>query len=300
MIDPIEVLWTPAGQNLPSLGARALVDVSDGDTPNIRMPVRMLSIDTPEVTAKSTNGAARVDAKFADLIGWLKDGTAPVKASFRDHILPKLEGAPGGSLQFEQGQAASAFYKEKVEERLRKPSGRRRNLFVRSADEPFDGYGRLLAYVAPSYTKKERDLMSRRERSTFNLDLIESGWAAPFVLFPSIPGELDLPLFVEIAQEAMDQKRGQYGNDYSLTGYEYRMLERLHGISKKLAEGENLSFPEQLMWRTRYCADIRDRSLHGPEDYMSVSPPYRLWIWPDDVQEAIARLNLVPAKLLTS
>ena len=46
MIDPVEILWTPAGQNLPSPGSRALVDVSDGDTPNIRMPVRMLSIDT--------------------------------------------------------------------------------------------------------------------------------------------------------------------------------------------------------------------------------------------------------------
>lgn len=57
MVDPVQVLWTPAGAQIPNLGARALVDVSDGDTPNIRMPIRMLSIDTPEVTAKSEGGA---------------------------------------------------------------------------------------------------------------------------------------------------------------------------------------------------------------------------------------------------
>jgi hypothetical protein len=46
---------------MPSLGARPLVDVTDGDTPNLRMPVRMLSVDTPEVTADTAAGAARID-----------------------------------------------------------------------------------------------------------------------------------------------------------------------------------------------------------------------------------------------
>lgn len=68
MVDPVQILWTPAGENLPSLGARALVDVTDSDTPNIRMPVRMLSIDTPEVTAGSACGALRVDDRFAQLV----------------------------------------------------------------------------------------------------------------------------------------------------------------------------------------------------------------------------------------
>ena len=35
MIEPVQVLWSPAGITMPSLGARALVDVTDGDTPNI-------------------------------------------------------------------------------------------------------------------------------------------------------------------------------------------------------------------------------------------------------------------------
>ncbi|MEL6678397.1 MAG: nuclease [Pseudomonadota bacterium] len=299
MSDPLQILWTPAGVNLPSLGARSLVDVSDGDTPNIRMPIRMLSIDTPEVTAGSERGAARVDGRFAELVGWIEQGIAPVSLRFRDHILPRLTERQAGTLQYEQGKAASAFHATRVDERLRRPNGRRRNLFVRSADQPFDGYGRLLAYVAPSYSSRELRALTRRERPTFNLDLVESGWAAPFIIFPSIPGELDLPIFVEKAVEAETEKRGQYADALSLPGYEYRMCEKLYAITKKIAGGDDLSYPDRIAWRTRYCADMRSRMLHGPEDYMAIPPAYRLWLWPEDVQRAIGMLNLVPSGALT-
>lgn len=297
MVDPTQILWTPAGQNLPSLGSKALVDVSDGDTPNIRMPVRMLSIDTPEVTARSESGAERINARFAELVAWLKDGTAPATKAFRNHILPKLESTDAGSLQLEQGRQASAFYKDKIDERLTRPgSSKKRSFFVRSANIPFDDYGRLLAYVAPSYSKLERESMTRAQRATFNLDLIQSGWAAPFVLFPSIPGELDLPLYLEMAVEAVENNRGQYANPLSLPAYEYRMCEKLYAISRKLADGDNIAFADQLNWRSRYCADMRTRELRRPEDYMSIPTAYRLWIWPDDVQTAIGMLNLVPVR----
>jgi len=299
MPEPIRILWTPAGFNLPSLGGRALVDISDGDTPNIRMPVRMLSIDTPEVTARSEAGAARVDAKFAELAAWIRDGTAPVSARFADHVLPRLEQRDAGTLQYTQGKAASAWFSERVEQRLRRPSGRRRNLFVRTADEQFDSYGRLLAYTAPSYSGTELKQMSRRERATFNLDLVESGHAAPFILYPSIPGELDLPLFIEAAAEAIEQGRGQYSDPLSLPGYEYRMCEKLFTITRKIAQGTPLSYRDRIAWRSRYCLDMRDRVLHGPEDYMDIPPPYRIWLWPDDVQDAIGTLNLTPSAGLT-
>jgi hypothetical protein len=35
--------------------------------------------------------------------------------------------------------------------------------------------------------------------------------------------------------------------------------------------------------------------LHGPEEYSQVDPIYRLWLWPQDVSEAVARLNLQPS-----
>ena len=301
MTDPISILWTPAGFNLPSLGARALVDVSDGDTPNIRMSVRMLSIDTPEVTARSERGAEKVDAKLAELADWLEQGVAPVSRPFRDYILPKLKNRDAGTIQYEQGKAASEWFKARVEERLKRPNtSRRRNLFVRTADEQFDGYGRLLAYVSPSYSSKERAEMTRAERSTFNLDLVGSGHAAPFILFPSIPGELDLPIFVEAGVNAMDNGLGQYADPLHLPGYEYRMVEKLYDITKKVAAGTSMSWPDRLAWRSRYAFDLRDRVLYGPEGYMNVPPPYRIWLWPDDVQEAIGALNLTPAPSLTS
>jgi len=295
MADSTEILWTPAGKNLPSLGAKSLIDVSDGDTPNIRMPIRMLSIDTPEVTARSLKGAAKVDKKFKQLAKWIKTGKAPVSKAFKDYILPKLENTDAGTLQYTQGKEASAFYKNKIEERLTKPnSTSRRKLFIRSAEVPFDSYGRLLAYVAPSYNHKEQQQMTRRERATFNLDMIQSGWAAPFILFPSIPGELDLPLFLEMAADAKERKKGQYQNELSLPGYEYRMCEKLYKITKKIVSGDTLSYAAQLAWRSRYCADMRNRQLLGPEEYFIIPEPYRLWIWPDDVQEAISKLNLIP------
>ncbi len=297
MVDDISILWDPAGFNLPALGARALVDVSDGDTPNIRMPVRMLSIDTPEVTAKTANGAARVDGRFAELKTWIEEDRAPVTSRFAQYILPKLAGTPG-TLQFTQGEAASAFHKAQVETRLRRPSGRKRNLFVRTAETQFDDFGRLLAYTAPSYSSREIKQMTRAERATFNLDMIASGHAAPFVLYPSIPGELDMPLYLAAAVDAMDQGLGQYSDPLHLPGYEYRMLEKLHRITAKLVDGQELSFPDQIAWRSRYAFDMRDRVLYGPEDYMDVPPPYRIWVWPDDVREAISMLNLTPSPRL--
>lgn len=301
MFDPVQVLWTPAAASIPNLGARALVDVSDGDTPNIRMPIRMLSVDTPEVTARSDAGAAKVDQKFVELAGWIQDGTAPVSEAFADHILPKLTTGRAGTLQFSQGKQASAWFKARADERLKRPnSNRRRNLFVSTSEAPFDNYHRLLAYVAPSYSSKELSNMTRNERATFNLDLIESGWAAPFVLFPNIPGELDLPIFLATATEAQEAGRGQYGDPLSMPAFEYRMCEKLHGISTKIAADGKLSARQRLAWRSRYAADMRTRTLHGPEGYMAVPLQYRIWIWPQDVQTAIGALNLTPAEDLVA
>ena len=295
MSESVQILWTPAGQNLPSLGSKSLLDISDGDTPNVRMPIRMLSIDTPEVTARSANGALKVDNEFSQLAEWIRNGIAPVSNSFSEYILPKLENIDAGTLQFTQGKEASSFHKSIVEERLNRPGSTvQRKLFIRNADSPFDKYGRLLAYVAPSYSKKERQQMSRLERATFNLNLIESGWAAPFIIFPNIPGELDLPLYIEMSVSAIELNKGQYQNEFSLPGYEYRMCEKLYDISKKIDEGDSLSSYQRLAWRSRYCVDIRNRQLLGPEHYFTIPEPYRLWIWPDDVQRAISMLNLIP------
>jgi len=298
MIDPVQVLWSPAGATIPSLGEVALVDVHDGDTPNIRMPVRMLSIDTPEITAISANGALNVDRKFADLAQWITDGKAPITPVLAERVLPKLD--KGGTRQFEQGSAAAAFAKQNTADRLALPNGRTRKLFVRTADAPFDTHHRLLAYLAPTYTAKERTTLTRAQRSTFNLDMVVAGWAATFVIYPSIPGELDLPMLLDAAATARTGGRGIWADPLTLPGYEYRCLERLHEVTAKIVGGADLPAADRFGWRERYCADMRDRVLHGPEDYSDIPPEYRLWFWAADVGDAVSRLNLTPARALVA
>jgi endonuclease YncB( thermonuclease family) len=298
MIEPVQVLWSPAGVSMPSLGDRALVDVTDGDTPNIRMPIRMLSVDTPEVTAKTPARAAAVDQEFAQLAEWIDQGKAPISAGLAAHLRPKLATGKAGTLQLEQGKEASAFAKRNIDTRLTRSDGSRRNLFIRVTDTPFDDNGRLLAYIAPNFSARERETLSRAERATFNLDLLTEGWAAPFVIFPSIPGELDLPLLVDAAAQARAGAKGIWSNPATLLAYEYRALEKLYDITKKIVAGEAVRSADRFAWRSRYCADMRNRQLHGPEDYAEVPPEYRLWIWPKDVAVAVDRLNLVPAPAL--
>ena len=298
--DVLGVIWAPAGQTVPDIGTKALLDVTDGDTPNIRMPVRLLSVDTPEVTANTAQRAATIDQEFVALAGWIREGRAPVSQRWADYILPKLDSGTAGTRQFNAGTAASAWFKDRAATRLKAPNGRQRSLFVRVADTPFDENGRLLAYVAPSYSERERAEMSRAERATFNLDLVESGWASAFVLYPSIPGEQDYPMLVRAAAEALAEPRGQWTDQLAMPAYEYRMCEKLHGITRRIVRGESLSGSQRFGWRSRYCADARTRLLYGPEDYQAVPPPWRLWIWPDDVQEAVSALNLTPSRELAT
>jgi hypothetical protein len=159
----------------------------------------------------------------------------------------------------------------------------------------FDDNGRLLAYVAPNYTAREREHLTREERSTFNLDTVREGWAATFVIYPAIPGELDLPLLLEAAESARSAGHGIWSDPNTLLAYEYRSLERHFQITDKLVKGEDVSAAER---RERYRVDMRRRVLHGPEDYVEVPAPYRLWLWQRDVRAAVANLNLVPARKL--
>ncbi|MDR7274591.1 thermonuclease family protein [Catenuloplanes atrovinosus] len=293
----MQILWAPDGASMPNLGAKALVDVTDGDTPNLRMPVRMLSVDTPEVTARSEDRAAAIDQNFKQLAAWMDEGRAPIDDALADHLKPRLETGHAGTLHFTQGKAASEFSKNNIMTRLTRPDGTRRNLFVRTADAPFDTNHRLLAYVAPDYSAAERRTMTREQRSTFNLDLVRAGWAAPFVIHPSIPGAADLALLIEAATEARTAARGIWESAETLLAYEYRSMERLFQITRTLVEGRDLTGSPRA-WRERYCADMRTRELFGPEDYFRVTPEYRLWLWPDDLRNAIRDLNLLPTARL--
>ena len=107
------------------------------------------------------------------------------------------------------------------------------------------------------------------------------------MIFPSIPGELDLPLLVDAAATARAAGKGIWSDPATLPAYEYRAMEKLYAITKKIVAGEEVRGADRFAWRERYCADMRNRQLHGPEDYVDVPPEYRLWIWPADVAAAV-------------
>jgi hypothetical protein len=126
--------------------------------------------------------------------------------------------------------------------------------------------------------------------------MVQSGWAAPFLIYPSVPKYADLVMLQEAAKDAYDNKKGAWADPLMLTGYEFRMCVRLYDITKKLVDGQELSSAERYGWITRYCVDMTTREIFYPQSYYKVAPYNRVFIWPEDVAEAVGRMNLLPAE----
>ena len=193
----LSVFWTPDGITLDSIRRKKYIDITDGDSIKIEMPVRMLSVDTPEKSVtKSSQGLSKCAMRtlMGPLADWIESGKSPVQDVLAQHLVPRLRRADVAETHWTQGKSASAAHEAIVKKRLTKANGKKRSMFVRVADERFDRYGRLLAYLAPNYNAVERKTMSRRERATFNFSFLASGWSASLIIYPSIPGEKDLPM----------------------------------------------------------------------------------------------------------
>jgi endonuclease YncB( thermonuclease family) len=152
----VKIFWDPKGLELDTLGKKKYLRATDGDTPYVSMSIRMLSIDTPEVHYPGNQKPSKQDEKLAQLSDWIQAGEAPVSSGLAQHLYPKLATGTAGTLQESQGESATDKFKELLNEKLKRPSGTKRSVFLRAADIPFDRYGRLLAYMAPSYNSKMR------------------------------------------------------------------------------------------------------------------------------------------------
>jgi endonuclease YncB( thermonuclease family) len=291
----IKIFWDPKGTKLDSLGTKEYVRITDGDTPFVSLSIRMLSIDTPEVHYPGNLKPSKQDANLAQLAGWIQAGKAPISSRLAQYLQPKLATGTAGTLQEQQGKLATAHFEKLLNDKLTKPNGSKRRVFLYSADEPFDQYGRLLAYMAPSYTAQELAAMSYKDRATFNLLMVESGWAAPFPIYPSIPKYYDLMMLQETARDACDNHRGAWADPTALTGYEFRMCVRLYQVTKKLVEEKKVSSSELYSWISRFCVDMTTREIFFPQDYCKVAPYNRIFVWPDDAVEATATMNLLPS-----
>ncbi|HEB75144.1 MAG TPA: nuclease [Nitrospirae bacterium] len=291
----VKLFWDPRGFELDSLGSKRLLRITDGDTPYVSMSIRMLSIDTPEVHYPGNQNPSMHDERLAELAGWLQAGRAPAGPELSAYLYPRLVTGTAGTLQKEQGVQATAEFQRLLDLKLKKANGRKRRIFLRAADEYFDGYGRLLAYVAPYYSRDELAVMSERDRATFNLLMVESGWAASFPIYPSLPKYRDLLLLQSAAEDALENRRGAWSAPETLTGYEFRMCYKLWEVTDRLIKGKRLSSRERYGWVQRYCADMTTLEIHEPQDYHKVKPCNRIFVWPKDVNEAVGRLNLSPA-----
>jgi endonuclease YncB( thermonuclease family) len=290
----VKIFWDPQGVELDALGDNEYLRATDGDTPFVSMSIRMLSIDTPEVHYPGTQKPSKQDANLKQLADWIQAGKAPIHDGLAKYLLPRLVTGQAGTLQETQGMQATAQFNKLISEKLMRPDGTKRRVFLRTADQPFDQNGRLLAYVAPSYSSAEIQKMTRQDRATFNLLMVDSGWAASFPIYPSIPGYLDLVMLQEAGKDASEKKRGAWADPLLLTGYEFRMCVKLFQVTDKLTRGEKLSSAEKAGWIERYCVNMTTREIYYPQDYYRVASYNRIFVWAADVKDAIATMNVAP------
>lgn len=295
-MEKVGIFWDPKGLELDTLGKKQYLRATDGDTPYVSMSIRMLSIDTPELHYPGRTKPSKHDINLAQLAEWMHQGLAPINEDLSTLLQPKLSTGKAGTLQEKQGKKATEVFRNLIEENLNKPnSTRKRNVYLRAADEPFDQYGRLLVYLAPNYNAEERAGKSEKDRPTFNLLMVREGWAATLPIYPSLPKHSDLAMLQEAGKDALEQKRGAWADPLTLTGYEFRMCIKLYEVTRKIVQGKKLSNREKYSWITRFCMDMTTREIYYPQAYFKVKPYNRIFIWPEDITEAVGRLNLSPA-----
>ena len=268
---------------------RKLIRASDGDTPVIEQPIRMVSCDTPEKAGYA--GTAVTSQRKLDVCRErLESGFYDeLPVLLRQYLVNRLT-ADAAARHIAAGNGASTVFDTILEERLTRPDGSKRNTAVIPTGEIVDSYGRLLAYVAPWFSGTQSDPLPPRdspERRTFNLEMIELGWAAFFPIYPSLPRNDDMNLAIAVAETAWAEKRGAwttFGADL-LLGYEFRACIKL-GTAADSAAGVAQAFQ-------RVCVDLRDLRMVGKYGFSEVPPSCRLWVWQKDLEQAKQDLGLV-------
>ncbi|HQO19985.1 MAG TPA: thermonuclease family protein [Acidobacteriota bacterium] len=208
---------------LALLSPSSLLSISDGDTPEVKMGVRMLGIDTPELHFPGTGSPDRQDPALARLPGTAAFQKLP--KALREYLEPRLEEA--GTRQKKWALLAKEALVRIVEEGLRvEGKKQRRKLFLACGKEVIDCYGRILAYAGPYLTKEERAKLGQPD--TFNLRMLKEGFAVSNIHGTNLPKEEDIRLVIEAVKSAKNKKLGFWKEgDKILHGYEFRALVRM-------------------------------------------------------------------------
>lgn len=269
-----------------------LLSVSDGDTPNIRMPVRMVSVDTPE-KATYAGGPPTAQATLDRCRQRLLDGTYDaLPQGLRDYLVERIT-PDAAARHITAGDRATQEFDLMQQRRLTRPDGGRRKAAVIATGELIEQNGRLLAYMAPWFGGGVNDPLPPRDhpdRRTFNLDMVANGWAAMFLIYPSLPRNQDLQLLLDAAESAWTKQLGawaEFGEDLQLA-YEFRACVKL---GRRTLDDPADAIAEAYQ---RVCVDLRTRREVGLYDYHQVPPPHRLWIWQNQLDQARQDLDLLP------
>lgn len=267
-----------------------LLSVTDGDTVDIRATVRMVSIDTPE-KEQFAGPPATAQATLDRCRSRLVDGTYnALPQHLRDYLIDRIT-PDAAARHIAAGNRATAELQALRQRRLVRPDGTERKARVVATGELIEDNGRLLGYVTPWFSGGAADPVpppSHPDRRTFNLDMVASGWAAMFLIYPSIPRDSDLNLLLDAAGTAWTGKLGawnEFGHDL-LLGYEFRACARLGA--------RDLTDPAKAIAAAyrRVCVDLRTLQNVGLFGYHQVPPHERLFIWQDQVQQATQDLGL--------
>ncbi|MBC3190948.1 thermonuclease family protein [Pseudonocardia sp. C8] len=264
----------------------------DGDTVNIDQSVRMVSIDTPEShfggaapTAQATLNRARERLEAGDY-----DAIGP---QLRDYQIARLTPTAAERHLSAGARAAAEFARMRAERLVIDPVSGVGKVGILVTGEVIEENGRLLAYVTP-WLNKPLPPPNDPRRRTFNLQLVETGWAALFLIYPSLPRDSDLRRAVTAAETAWENKLGawhEFGEDL-LLGYEYRAGIKLGEADKPdqppVPPGERIDAAFR-----RVCVDLRTREILGRFGYHKIEPPFRLWFWQKDLDTAREMFQLV-------
>ena len=126
--------------------------------------------------------------------------------------------------------------------------------------------------------------------------MVKSGWAAPIMIYPNLPKDSDLRMVHAAVKKAVENGLGAWAEPLMLTGYEYRMCLKMYKAIKSLKSGEFKLKPSKYV--TRFCVDMTNSLVYYPDEYFNVSPENRIFVWADDIRQAVSDLNLKSAQSL--
>jgi endonuclease YncB( thermonuclease family) len=175
-------------RNIRKARPGSLLRVSDGDTPVTDQPIRMVSCDTPEKAGYA--GRPEVSQPKLDKCKQrLTDGFYNnIPPELRNYLINRLT-TNAATKHINAGITATTKFEEILEKRLTKSNASKRKTAIIPTGEIIDTYGRLLAYIAPYFAGTTNDPLPPQNdanRRTFNLEMIEEGWAGGILSYLSI------------------------------------------------------------------------------------------------------------------